>query len=95
MTRHDFGHGLDAPAWQFGIQSFQVGKEIGVRKHLKHLDDGLKELAGDDDLRDIVDTVPFTGDGDSQLTAAGIMKVVMGVIHRKLDRKSRDLNGRS
>jgi uncharacterized protein YegL len=69
---------LDAPAWQVGIQFFQVGRELGAREHLKQLDDGLRDLAGDDDLRDIVDTVPFTGDGDAELTAAGIMKVVLG-----------------
>ena len=66
---------LDAPAWQVGIQFFQVGKERGAREHLKQLDDGLRELSGDDDLRDIVDTVPFTGDGESPLSAAGILKV--------------------
>lgn len=66
---------LDAPAWQIGIQFFQVGKEPGAREHLKQLDDGLKELARDDELRDIVDTVPFTGDDNSQLTSAGVLKV--------------------
>ena len=66
---------LDAPAWQVGIQFFQVGKEPGAREHLKQLDDGLRELAGDEDLRDIVDTVPFTGNDNSALTAQGIIKV--------------------
>lgn len=66
---------LDAPAWQVGIQFFQVGKEPGAREALKQLDDGLRELAGDDDLRDIVDTVPFTGDDHAELSAQGIMKV--------------------
>jgi uncharacterized protein YegL len=83
---------LDAPAWQVGIQFFQVGKEMGAREHLKQLDDGLRELAGDDKLRDIVDTVPFTGDGDSQLTAAGIIKVVLGSVNRRLDRNSKELH---
>ena len=66
---------LDAPAWQVGIQFFQVGREPGAREHLKQLDDELGQLAGDDELRDIVDTVPFLGDGDAELTADGIMKV--------------------
>jgi uncharacterized protein YegL len=66
---------LDAPAWQVGIQFFQVGKEPGAREHLKQLDDGLRELSGQDELRDIVDTVPFTGDDNAELTANGIMKV--------------------
>jgi uncharacterized protein YegL len=66
---------LDAPAWQVGIQFFQVGKEPGARQALKQLDDGLREASGDDELRDIVDTVPFKGDDDAELTGAGIMKV--------------------
>jgi hypothetical protein len=69
-----------------------VGKEKGAREHLKPLDDGLRELAGDDELRDIVDTVPFTGDGYSQLSATGIMKIVLGSLHRKLDRNSKELH---
>src|SRR5690242_7257726 len=85
---------LDAPAWQVGIQFFQVGKEAGAREALKQLDDGLREASGDDELRDIVDTVPFTGDDDSELTATGILKVVIGAVHRKLDRNSRDLHRR-
>ncbi|KAF1844344.1 uncharacterized protein K460DRAFT_290836 [Cucurbitaria berberidis CBS 394.84] len=82
---------LDAPAWQVGIQFFQVGKEPGAREHLKQLDDGLKELAGDDDLRDIVDTVPFTGEGDAQLTGVGILKICLGAVNRRLDRNSKEL----
>lgn len=66
---------LDAPAWQVGIQFFQVGREPGAREHLKQLDDELGQLAGDEELRDMVDTVPFLGDGDAELTADGIMKV--------------------
>lgn len=83
---------LDAPAWQVGIQFFQVGKEPGAREHLKQLDDGLREFADDDELRDIVDTVPFTGEGDAQLTAKGIMKVVLGSVNRRLDRNSKELH---
>lgn len=83
---------LDAPAWQVGIQFFQVGKEPGAREHLKQLDDGLKEFACDDELRDIVDTVPFTGEDDSELTGTGIMKVVLGSVNRRLDRTSKELH---
>lgn len=83
---------LDAPAWQVGIQFFQVGREPGAREHLKQLDDGLKELAGDDELRDIVDTVPFIGEGDAQLTAAGILKCVLGAVNRRIDRSSKELH---
>ncbi|KAF2119957.1 hypothetical protein BDV96DRAFT_566412 [Lophiotrema nucula] len=86
---------LEAPAWQVGIQFFQVGKEPGAREHLKQLDDGLAELAGDDELRDIVDTVPFTGADNEALTAAGIMKVVLGSVNRRLDRNSKELHRRN
>jgi uncharacterized protein YegL len=80
---------LDAPAWQIGIQFFQVGKEPSAREHLEQLDDGLKELAGDEELRDIVDTVPFTDDNDAELTATGILKCVLGSVNRRLDRDSK------
>jgi uncharacterized protein YegL len=86
---------LDAPGWQVGIQFFQVGNEAGARDALKQLDDGLREASGDDDLRDIVDTVPFMGDDDSELTGAGIMKVVLGSVNRRLDRQSKELHRRS
>lgn len=85
---------LEAPSWQVGIQFFQVGKEPGAREHLKQLDDGLAELAGVDELRDIVDTVPFSGSGDEELSAAGIMKVVLGSVNRRLDRSSKELHRR-
>lgn len=85
----------DAPAWQIGIQFFQVGREPGAKEHLKQLDDELAELAGEEDLRDIVDTVPFTGQDDAELTAEGILKVVLGAVNRRLDRKkSKDLHRR-
>ncbi|KAF1809463.1 hypothetical protein P152DRAFT_476377 [Eremomyces bilateralis CBS 781.70] len=84
---------MDAPAWQVGVQFFQVGREPGAKEHLKQLDDELAELAGEDDLRDMVDTVPFTGDNDAQLTGDGILKVVLGAVTRRLDRKrSKDLH---
>ncbi|KAF2009001.1 hypothetical protein BU24DRAFT_437518 [Aaosphaeria arxii CBS 175.79] len=85
---------LDAPAWQVGIQFFQVGREPGAREALKQLDDGLEEIAGGD-LRDIVDTVPFMGDDNAELSAAGIMKVVLGSVNRRLDRNSKELHRRS
>lgn len=66
---------LDAPAWQVGIQFFQVGRDEEAKRHLKQLDDELAEIAGDDELRDIVDTVPFTGAEGTKLTGDGILKV--------------------
>jgi uncharacterized protein YegL len=81
---------LEAPAWQVGIQFFQVGKEPRARKHLKDLV-CLAKIAGVE-LRDIVDTVPFSGNEDEELTAAGILKVVLGAVHRKHDRNSKELH---
>ncbi|KAI7652575.1 hypothetical protein KC322_g18733, partial [Hortaea werneckii] len=84
---------LDAPAWQLGVQFFQVGRDEEAKRHLQQLDDELAEIAGDDELRDIVDTVPFTGAGGAQLTGDGILKVVLGAVNRRLDRKkSKDLH---
>jgi len=76
----------DAPAWQIGIQFFQVGNEPGAREHLKQLDDDLADLAGDDDMRDIVDTVPWTTANGGSLNADGILKVVLGAVTRRLDK---------
>lgn len=89
---------LDAPAWQIGIQFFQVGGDQDAAKSLIELDDGLKERYG---IRDMVDTVPFKADvlldGKFILkvsTSAAFMKkivtdshqVVTGAINRRLDR---------
>lgn len=83
---------LDAPAWQVGVQFFQVGRDAQAKQHLQQLDDELAEIAGDDELRDIVDTVPFTGAEGTQLSGDGILKVVLGAVNRRLDRKkSKDL----
>ena len=65
---------LEAPAWQVGVQFFQVGRDEEARRHLKMLDDELAELAGEE-VRDIVDTVPFTGAEGTELTGEGILKV--------------------
>jgi hypothetical protein len=83
---------LDAPAWQIGIQFFQVGRDEGARAHLRALDDELAEIAGME-LRDMVDTVPFKGADGEHLSADGILKVVLGAVNRRLDRKrSKDLH---
>ena len=71
---------LDAPPYQVGVQFFQVGNEEGAKEALEELDDGLSELV-DGGVRDIVDTVTWTG-GSSQseggvgLTGDGILKAV-------------------
>ena len=56
------------------------------------LDDELATIAKTPDLRDIVDTVPFTSAAGAQLTGDGILKVVLGAVHRRLDGKKSDLH---
>lgn len=62
------------------MQFFQVGNEEGAKEALEELDDGLSELV-EGGVRDIVDTVTWTG-GSSQseggvgLTGDGILKAV-------------------
>jgi hypothetical protein len=47
------------------------------------------------ELRDMVDTVPFKGAEGEHLSADGILKVVLGAVNRRLDRKrSQDLHHR-
>ncbi|KAH0553454.1 hypothetical protein GP486_006478 [Trichoglossum hirsutum] len=75
----------DAPAWQVGIQFFQVGCEPGAADALRELDDGLSEMGGG--VRDMVDTVPWSGSNGEGLNAEGILKVVLGAVNRRLDRK--------
>lgn len=77
---------LDAPAWQIGVQFFQVGRDVDAARHLKQLDDELAEIAGED-IRDMVDTVPFVGEEGKVLTGDGILKVVLGAVNRRLDRR--------
>lgn len=63
---------LGAEPWQVGIQFFQVGNEIEAARDLKDLDDALAEKRG---IRDMVDTVPWSGDDGRTLSADGILKV--------------------
>lgn len=74
---------MGAEPWQVGIQFFQVGDDAAATADLRELDDGLADAH---DIRDMVDTVPY-GAGGASLTADGIMKVTMGAINRRLDRK--------
>ena len=83
---------LDAAPWQVGIQFFQVGEERGAAEALEELDDGLKEANGG--IRDIVDTVPWKGTHSTGLNADGILKVVLGSVNKRLDRKRVSLDGR-
>ena len=82
---------LDAPAWQVGIQFFQVGNEQGAAAALQELDDDLAEFGGG--MRDMVDTVAWNASGsgrraETSLTAEEILKVVLGAVNRRLDRRT-------
>lgn len=75
---------LNAEPWQIGIQFFQVGHELDAAQELRDLDDALSWKYG---IRDMVDTVPWDGVSGATLSAESIMKVTMGAVNRRLDRK--------
>ncbi|KAK1849689.1 von willebrand factor [Colletotrichum chrysophilum] len=77
---------LDAPLHQIGIQFFQVGNEPGAREALRELDDDLFDRV-DGDLRDMVDTATWENGTRGVLTADSILKVVLGAVVRRLDRR--------
>lgn len=70
----------DYPLSQVGIQFFQVGNDPAATAALQELDDELGEAHG---IRDMVDTVPYAG----ELTPETIVKVLLGGVNRRLDRK--------
>lgn len=74
---------LDAEPWQLGVQFVQVGQEQGAREHLEGLDDELSTLGKG--CRDIVDTVPFNA--VRTLSGEMILKVVLGAVNKRLDRR--------
>ncbi|KAL2126185.1 hypothetical protein VTI74DRAFT_1517 [Chaetomium olivicolor] len=76
---------LDAPPHQVGIQFFQVGDLPDAAEALRQLDDELAHSG----VRDMVDTVTWSGDSSGRpvLTAEGILKVVLGAVVKRLDRK--------
>lgn len=77
---------LNAVPWQIGIQFFQVGNDPEAAADLKELDDA---LAGHNNIRDMVDTVPWDGtQAGGGLDADGVLKVVLGAVHKKYDRKN-------
>ena len=84
---------LDLPPWQVGIQFFQVGEEKGAAEALEELDDCIKDMVVGG-CRDIVDTVPWNGKSGTGLNADGILKVVLGSVNKRLDRKRVSLDGR-
>lgn len=74
-----------AEPWQVGIQFFQVGREPEAAENLRELDDALSEQYH---IRDMVDTVPWGGEEGAELTAQGLLKVCLGSVVRRLDRRA-------
>lgn len=76
---------LEAPPHQVGIQFFQVGNDPSATEALRSLDDELEQLG----IRDMVDTASWNiNEGKKKgLSADGILKVVLGAVVRRLDRK--------
>ncbi|GMK54964.1 hypothetical protein CspeluHIS016_0200200 [Cutaneotrichosporon spelunceum] len=70
----------DYPLSQVGIQFFQIGNDRAATAALQELDDELGEAHG---IRDMVDTVPYAG----ELTPETIVKVLLGGVNRRLDRR--------
>lgn len=79
---------LRAVPWQVGVQFFQIGNDAAARAYLQELDDELGKRAKKDNLRDIVDTVPWKGRFGQTLSAEGILKCVIGAVNRKYDRSN-------
>lgn len=74
---------LDAgqfPLAQAGVQFIQVGDDKAASKALHELDSHLSEK---NDIRDIVDTRPFTG---KTLTSDLLIAMLLGGINRRVDR---------
>ncbi|TXT12838.1 hypothetical protein VHUM_01239 [Vanrija humicola] len=72
----------DYPLSQVGIQLLQIGDDAEATEALQELDDGLAAAHG---VRDMVDTVPYNGE---EMSAKLIVKVLLGGINRRLDRKT-------
>ncbi|KAI0797116.1 hypothetical protein C8Q75DRAFT_710806, partial [Abortiporus biennis] len=68
------------PLAQLGIQFVQIGNDKAATNYLHELDDELSRVHG---IRDIVDTTPYSG----QLNAERIIKILLGGINRRIDRK--------
>lgn len=78
---------LEAPPHQLGIQFFQVGNDAQATEYLRDLDDGLAKQAN---VRDMVDTATWESSGRQKLSADAILKVVLGAVVKRLDRRAVD-----
>ncbi len=77
---------LGAPAYQVGVQFFQVGDDPAATSALRHLDD---ELGPSNGVRDMIDTVSWNARdaGQKTLTAEAVLKTVLGAVKRHVDRQ--------
>lgn len=83
---------LDGPScraipWQVGIQFFQIGNDEMARQYLEELDEDLGSRCNNLHMRDIVDTVSWRNRAGKRLEGDGILKTVLGAVHKRLDRK--------
>ncbi|PGH15910.1 hypothetical protein AJ79_02077 [Helicocarpus griseus UAMH5409] len=72
----------NAQPWQVGIQFVQVGNDAKATQWLQELDDVLHKEQG---VRDIVDTAPWSG---NQFSVETLMKIMLGGIDKRFDRKN-------
>lgn len=76
---------LKANDRQIGVQFFQVGSDEAATDSLVELDNSLGEISG---VRDMVDTVSWKDmNGGKGLSADGILKVVLGAIDKRMDKR--------
>lgn len=71
----------DFPLSQLGIQFVQIGSDPEATRALEELDD---ELAGMHGIRDVVDTTPYRSGG---LDGETLIKILLGGINRRVDRR--------
>ncbi|KAF8338867.1 uncharacterized protein EI90DRAFT_3144184 [Cantharellus anzutake] len=77
---------LDArnfPLSQVGIQFVQIGSDRSATRFLQELDD---ELTTTHHIRDMVDTTPYSPK-NGQLSTRDIIKILVGGINRRIDKK--------
>ncbi|ELR08473.1 hypothetical protein VC83_01239 [Pseudogymnoascus destructans] len=82
---------LEAAPHQIGVQFFQVGNEEGAKEALNELDDGIQGLVRGG-VRDMVDTCTWMSgpaeEGEApKLTGEGMLKVCLGSVVKRLDRR--------
>lgn len=78
---------VKAKSYQVGIQFVQIGDDPRARRDLQELDDGLAQARSDRKMRDIVDTVPWKGSSNGAFTKDYLLKVVLGSVNKRLDRR--------